>query len=337
MPILQTALASAAEMRRRELPAAVALTILTGGLAAAIMGGAGSVAWAGAMTLMLIFDAELYRRLDIAEARLEGRMPGALAGWALLLSTLYAALPVALWLDGEAAGAAAAMVLWIVGVVRGCNGGAGRLSIAMAGAAPPALALLLSPLVIAAASARPDWGLALIAVVGGGALMAYVVHAPLSAALAAAGPRDAGQDPQHVLTQQLLGQTGFAALLVDRDGRIVTISRPIEDVSIKAAVGMRADALCPWADARWRAAFARALNGEHVACGLGDAASTDTIAFAWEVAPWRAADGAICGVLTHGREIAPAAPSTLISAAQRRVGLITSEQAAFRPSFAKTA
>ncbi len=58
-----TALADAAEMRRRELPASLALTILVGGLAAAIMGGSTPVGWAAILALLLIFDRELYRRL----------------------------------------------------------------------------------------------------------------------------------------------------------------------------------------------------------------------------------------------------------------------------------
>jgi hypothetical protein len=67
-----TALANAAETRRREMPASVALIILTGGIAAAIMGGSGPVAWAAIMSLLLILDTELYRRLDRADTRIEG-------------------------------------------------------------------------------------------------------------------------------------------------------------------------------------------------------------------------------------------------------------------------
>jgi hypothetical protein len=61
------ALANAADTRRREMPASVALVILTGGLAAAIMGGPGPVGWAAIVSLLLILDMELYRRLDAAE------------------------------------------------------------------------------------------------------------------------------------------------------------------------------------------------------------------------------------------------------------------------------
>ena len=61
------ALASAAEARRREMPASVALVILMGGIAAAIIEGAGTVGWAAIMSLLLILDAELYDRLDARE------------------------------------------------------------------------------------------------------------------------------------------------------------------------------------------------------------------------------------------------------------------------------
>ncbi len=54
-----TALASAAESRRRELPASVALVILIGGVAAAIMDGPAPVAWAAIVSLLLILGAEI--------------------------------------------------------------------------------------------------------------------------------------------------------------------------------------------------------------------------------------------------------------------------------------
>ena len=128
------ALASAAETRRREMPASVALVILTAGIAAAIMGGAGPVGWAAAMSLLLILDTELYRRLDAAETPLRGRVLTGLVAWSFASSAFYATLPLALWMHGEAAGAAAAMVLWVAGVVRNFSRGvSGALPIAIAG------------------------------------------------------------------------------------------------------------------------------------------------------------------------------------------------------------
>ncbi|MBY0566400.1 MAG: hypothetical protein K2P70_03765 [Hyphomonadaceae bacterium] len=134
------ALACAAETRRREMPASIALIILTGGIAAAIMGGSGPVGWAAVMSLFLIVDTELYRRLEVANAKIEGKVMAALAAWSFASAAFYATLPAALWLNGEAAGAAAAMVLWVAGVVRHFSPGvSGGWPIAIAGAAPPAL------------------------------------------------------------------------------------------------------------------------------------------------------------------------------------------------------
>jgi hypothetical protein len=50
------ALASAADTRRREMPASIALIILTGGIAAAIISGPGPVGWSAVMALLLILD-----------------------------------------------------------------------------------------------------------------------------------------------------------------------------------------------------------------------------------------------------------------------------------------
>src|SRR5215831_12600698 len=110
-------LGAAAETRRREMPASIAIIILTGGIAAAIMHGPGAVAWAAITSLLLIFDTELYRRLDAADMKLDAKTTTGLAVWSFASSAFYATLPIALWLSGQAAGAAAAMVLWVVGVV----------------------------------------------------------------------------------------------------------------------------------------------------------------------------------------------------------------------------
>jgi PAS domain-containing protein len=263
-----TALASAAETRRREMPASIALTILTGGIAAAIMGGPLPVAWAAVMALLLIFDTELYRRLDAAETKLDGRTLAGLCAWAALSSTFYAVLPITLWLHGAAAGAAAAMVLWVAGVVRHFSPGAsGALPIALAGAAPPALSLLASPLLMAAMTTRPDWDLAFIAAVGGGALMAYVTQARVSASDAERALRDARryENQQHTLARLVFDQGGTAAMLVDASGHVVAMSEALRQALGGAeAVGKKFEDLIPWSPDRWREACSRALSGETV-------------------------------------------------------------------------
>ncbi len=183
----------AVEVRRRELPATLAMVVLTGGVAAAIMGGSGTVAWAAIMSLLLIADLKFYQNLESAGAALGGKLT-ILSAWALLGSSFMAALPVALWGHGGAAGAAAAMALWVCGAARCLGPGAGgHTLIALAGAAPPALALLITPLASAAASPRADWEVAIIAVIGGGALLTYITHARLQLAAAEQALRHAAR------------------------------------------------------------------------------------------------------------------------------------------------
>ena len=223
-------LAAAADTRRREMPASIAIVILTGGIAAAIMHGPGPVAWAAIMSLLLIFDTELYRRFDGADVKLTARTTAGLAAWSFVSSAFYATLPMALWLNGQAAGAAAAMVLWVAGVVRHFSPGAsGALPIAVAGAAPPALSLTLAPLMIAAMTTQPDWDLAVIAAVGGAALMVYVTQARVSAAEAERAVRDdaAGEGAQGSLARLMLQDDEVAVALMDGEGRVVSVSQGV--------------------------------------------------------------------------------------------------------------
>jgi len=303
-----TALASAAETRRREMPASIALTVLTGGIAAAIMGGPWPVGWCAVMSVLLILDTELYRRLDAAETKIEGRTMAGLCLWAAFSSGFYALLPITLWLHGEAAGAAAAMLLWVAGVVRHFSPGAsGALPIAAAGAAPPALSLLASPLMLAAMSQQPDWDLAFIAAVGGGALMAYVTQARVSAAHAERALREANQNinQEQVLAQLMLEQGAAAALLVDHEGVVVAMSKPMRDaIRNNDPVGKKFEDLIFWAPDRWREAFSRAMSGEHVRFDEDETRmSTGTRWYNWEARPWRNADGDIIGVVSHGSDI----------------------------------
>lgn len=304
-----SALASAAETRRREMPASVALVILTGGLAAAIMGGSSSaVGWAAIMSLLLIFDAELYRRLDAADVKMTAPVIAGLSAWSFASSAFYAVLPVALWLDGQAAGAAAAMVLWVAGVVRHFSAGqSGALPIALAGAAPPALSLLGAPLAMAAMTTQPDWDLALIAAVGGGALMAYVTSARMGAAAAERHLKrtTATENLQTTLAQLLFDQGSLSAFLVDPQGRVVAMSRNLQSgLQVEDAIGRKFEDLLSWSQGRWGDAFKRALAGESVRYEEDEVYTRNGARwFSWEAKPWRNADGEICGVLTHGRNI----------------------------------
>ena len=303
------AIANAAETRRREMPASVALVLLTGGLAAAIMGGSIPVAWAAVMALLLIFDTELYRRLDAADVKIEGRVLWGLCAWGFGSSAFYATLPAALWLHGEAAAAAAAMVLWVAGVVRHFSRGAsGSLPIALAGAAPPAISLLASPLMMAAMSHRPDWDLALIAAVGGGALMAYVTLARISAADAERALREAvlAQDLGATMGKLVIDHGQLAAALMDKDGRVLAMSEPMRGaLRVKGmGVGEKLDDLIPWSPEKWRDAFRRALTGESIRYDEDETKSVfGTMWFEWGVRPWRGPSGEILGAVAYGRDI----------------------------------
>ncbi|QGZ95855.1 PAS domain-containing hybrid sensor histidine kinase/response regulator [Terricaulis silvestris] len=303
-----TALASAAETRRREMPASVALVILTGGIAAAIMGGAGPVGWAAAMSLLLVLDTELYRRLDSADVKIEGRAITALSAWSFVSSAFYATLPIALWLHGEAAGAAAAMLLWVAGVVRHFSPGvSGAWPIALAGAAPPALSLLVSPFLIAAMASRPDWDIAVIAAIGGGALMAYVTLARVSASEAERALRTAtlALSPQQTLANLLLETEGVAVLLMDRNDCIIAASDGLlKNLGRDDVRGLTFEDIVPMPRERWRAAFESALRGEGVRHPEDEIIlPTGRHYFDWETRPWRDQTGEICGVFAAGRDI----------------------------------
>ncbi len=305
-----SSLASAAETRRREMPASIALVMLTGGLAAAIMGGGGgAVGWAAIMALLLIFDTELYRRLDAHDAKLEGATLAGLAVWSFASSAFYAVLPAALWLHGEAPAAAAAMVLWVAGVVRHFSPGAsGALPIAIAGAAPPALSLLVSPIVMASLSHQPDWDLAIIAAIGGGALMAYVTQARVSAAEAERALRENAtqRDLQQTMAQLIFERGPLAATLVDAQGRILAMSKDMRDgLRVdEGSLGRKLEDILPWSPERWRDAHSRAMQGEHVRYDEDEVYTANGPRwFAWEAMPWRDEHGEVRGVLCHGRDI----------------------------------
>ncbi len=300
---LPVALSSAAETRRRELPASIALVVLIGGVAAAIAGGSAPVAWAAVVALALIADSEIYRRLDAGEAKLEGRIEAGLAAWALAGSSIFALLPLGLWLGGTPAGAAAAMVLWVVAIVRQFSPGfSGSAMVAVAGAAPPALMLLAAPLLSA------DWDVAAIAMLGGGALMAYVIHARAAADAQQRTLTDTAgaTDTQNALARMMLDNEDNAVVLLDREDRIVASSRAVQLRSggMADVRGMKFSDLVPLAREVWQDAFTRALSGEDVRHKEHEIMIAGRRRYYdWEARPWRDDDGAICGVYASGRDI----------------------------------
>ena len=75
-----TAISSAAETRRREMPASIALTILTGGIAAAIMGGPWPVGWCAVMAVLsamgLLGPEQTFTHESIIGTTFRGRVVG---------------------------------------------------------------------------------------------------------------------------------------------------------------------------------------------------------------------------------------------------------------------
>jgi PAS domain S-box-containing protein len=323
----QSALTSATETRRREMPAAVALIILTGGIAAAIMEGPGAVAWSAVMALLLILDTELYRRLDVAETPIRGKVQAGLAAWAFASSAFYAALPAALWLDGQAAGAAAAMVLWVAGVVRHVSPGqSGGWPIALAGAAPPAISILFAPLALAAMSARPDWDLAFIAAVGGGALMAYVTQARMSAAHAERALRQhrTDQSLQHTLANLMLNGDEMTMVLMDKEGKVLAVSQgALDKLGYDDVRGVNFHDIVPLPQDKWSEAFARSLDGDRVRHEEQEVIlPAGRHWFDWETRPWRDENGVIRGVFAAGRDITSLVEARKAAAAnEERLGI----------------
>jgi PAS domain S-box-containing protein len=261
------------------------------------------------MALLLILDTELYRRLDAASVKIEGKTMAALAAWSFACSAFYAALPIALWLNGEAAGAAAALVLWVAGVVRHFSPGAsGGWPIAVAGAAPPAISIVVSPLLIASMAERPDWDLAIIAAIGGAALMVYVTQARASAIEAErAAHRSGVKDAlDRTLARLVLTSDQLELVLLDREGRVLTASNSaLEKMGHDANLfGQRFDDYVPLPPDAWRDAFARALRGEHVRHAEQEVhLPSGRRYYTWETHPWRDDDGDVCGVFVAGRDI----------------------------------
>jgi len=160
---------------------------------------------------------------------------------------------------------------------------------------------------MAAMSNRPDWDLAIIAAVGGGALMAYVTQARLSAQAAERALYEAQRDEklQHTLSRLLLGDEAVAVMLVDRNDRIVAASKgTLNRLNLETIKGLRFGDIAPMGAERWRETFERSLAGEHV---RHEEDELDLPGgrhwYTWETKPWRDENGEIRGVFAAGHDI----------------------------------
>lgn len=316
-----TALACAAETRRREMPGAIALIILIGGVSAALLATVWPVAWCALLAALLIADNDIYRRLDAAETELEGRTLTALSAWAAAMSSVYVALPAMLWLHGEAASATAAVLLLIVAIVRWLGPGAsGATAVAAAGAAPLMLALLALP-VMTTFWQRQDWVSAFVAAAGGCALIAYVLQSRAGALRAERTARAASDraSRDQMLASLMLEEGAGAAMLVDAAGRVLSMSQAMRaGLGVAEPIGRRFEDLVSWSPDRWRAAFAGAMRGE-VVRHEEDVTRTPAgvVSFNWEVRPWRNANGEIAGVFAQGVDVSQLAQARAMAAEKR--------------------
>ncbi len=137
--------------------------------------------------------------------------------------------------------------------------------------------------------------------------MVYVTQARVSAAEAERALRAnvVNENMQHTLASLIFEQGGLAAVLVDREGRVVAMSKSMRDgLAVKDELGAKLEDIIQWSSANWRDAFKRAMAGEHVRYDEDNAATAHGHRwFTWEARPWRDAGGRICGVIAHGRGI----------------------------------
>jgi PAS domain S-box-containing protein len=324
---LEVAAQNADEETRRQIPLALALCVFGAGAGALTLGSSLPVVWGALMALVITSDGTVRRRLS--EER------GAICAWVFLASVIYAALPAMLWLDGRPATVAVATALWAAGLIHHLRRLGWQRDQALAGAAPIGAAVVFVPLIDAIASPQADLlllGAALVCVV---ARVAYAsrhwlesanLNTQLAAALAEA-------ERQESFARAMFDQTALAAILFDRDLRVVKVNAGISAAYARTGgdpVGRRFSELIPWAPPHWRENQRRALAGETVA-SEEDAVTTprgDRV-FRWQISPWRDENGEICGGVLHVQDITQ-------YVAARRAALINEERLALALDVAKS-
>jgi hypothetical protein len=266
------AITDAAEVRRRDLPVSIALLLFVGGIGAAVLETSLAVAWAGALACLLIADLQLHRRMEARGSALSSWL---LPAWHAAMASVFAALPLALWIDGAPAAMAAAFALWLVGILRPFVSGYSLSPVlALASAAPSAIGLLIAPTAVALASGRPDWDAAVIASIAGAGLIAFVVREGLAglAARARAGEIDRAVSAMVTQLESALGAQRVQ--FVDVAGRVWA-------GRVREIAGELANA---WSD---------------VIAGLGE--GQHYYRDAWEVRPWRSPEGDLVGAIVIER------------------------------------
>ena len=292
------AIAEATEVRRRDLPVSIALLLFIGGVGAAVLSSSLAVVWAAALSLLLIADLHLHRLIDAANA------PPRVAfviGWNMALACIFAALPLALWIDGAPAAMAAAFALWIVGVLRPfVSGFSLNSTLALASAAPSAIGLVFAPTIVALVNVRPDWDAAVIVSIAGAALVAYVVREGVSGLEARAHAVESESAISAMVVQLEKALSAQRVMFVDATGLIRAGRAPTRNIA----------GVTQWPAELWNEAIASLREGQYF------------YRDAWEARPWRSIEGGLIGALLieHGariEEIAPREPSIEIPTARR--------------------
>ncbi len=305
---LATALSGAAELRRRELPIVLALAVFGGAATALVTGSAAALFWLMAAVVVFTLDAHLYGRLANRENVLSLREQQALAVWAFAVSALYVVLPIILWLDGRAATAAAAMMLWCSALVRNLSQVSRRRDYALASAAPGAISLILTPLWTALTSPQNDLLMSLMAVLCGASAVAYAARFWIGAADMNAALEDSVQEGrrQLALSRALFNQSAMSALLFDTDQRLVAANQRFLDYhGLSSDVfGTHMDDVVRWTPAHWRDARRRVLFGERFTFPEDEVETPKgRRVMRWECAPVRDEEGRIIGGALHAQDI----------------------------------
>lgn len=299
---------SEVDLRRRELPAALAFALFAGGATALILTSMAPLWWTFVMIGMLTADAEVYRRFADSDTDMRKRYSRAFAGWAFALTSAYCALPVMLWLDGRAATGFAAMALICVGALRSLRQYAHERLAAMAGAAPSLIAVIVAPLWSGLATPGFDLIMNMLAAACGVALLVragrfWIGVAQTNERLGDALSRSRAYD---ALARTLFEQTPATAFMFDAEMRVIAANQRFkaEHSRFGNVIGATVEEIMPWAPRAWRVVADRLLRGETIMVSEQMARRPDGISFVrWQGAPVRDGDGKIAGAVLHMEDV----------------------------------
>ena len=316
-------LAAAAKLRRRDMPSLLAFTWLSGVIVTAAIGATWPLIWAVAVTLSLAATTAFYS-WGGRKANPDYQTYLAVAVVAFASAAIFVAMPVALWLTGEAGMIAVASIMWCGMVLRN-SADLGRywayantptardsrmLLIGSAHMIPCVVTMVGLPLCSLVIGLNP--GLALLSAFGFSGYLAFTSvfwRRQADTQIALSQTIDELRR-QETISQLLFEQGSLSVALCDRDMRILAVSRKwceAFDQTREATVGRTFYEALPWCPPHWRVAHDRALAGEVVRneedrlIGPNGALRYSR----WEVQPWRTSTGAIGGVMVWGQDVSP--------------------------------